>query len=296
MAWAASCSGLMRSIECGYDILGEDDTIVSARASKTMRLIGKPKTVRGASLGVRAADIRLAFPRLPMSTFEDVLDYAASLFVHNIVRRGADVGVVDPADVPNPNRDLMWSHLDWHTQLPGSATPIVTAHVLTSKDKDATAQRLPMIIQRRSTTSAFLSDPLDTYDYLKLCWNLRQAAVPSDRRATTIFFAHTDGRPFSSNDVERCGKKIARAAGWPEDRVAKVGAKWGRIGGATDFRDVFGPSGRDLLRSRGRWGSDIDEIYSRTTAEELGTASARMGDSSRADLERLFPGWIQPGR
>lgn len=79
-------------------------------------------------------------------------------------------------------------------------------------------------------------------------------------------------------------------------QVQHVGAKCFRIGGATDFRDKFGPSGRELLRGRGRWGSDIDEIYSRTILDEQLRASAAVGDASGVELERAFPGWAQPGR
>ena len=50
-----------------------------------------------------------------------------------------------------------------------------------------------------------------------------------------------------------------------------------------------------MLRARGRWGTDIDAIYARVTLEEQLAASARVGDASGTDFERIFD-WVQPGR
>ena len=81
------------------------------------------------------------------------------------------------------------------------------------------------------------------------------------------------------------------------EEVARVGAKCFRIGGASDYRDRFGPEGgAALLKSRGRWASDIHSIYSRASLTEQLHASAAVGDIDGRDLERVFPGYTQPAR
>ena len=294
----ASAIRILRSIECGYDILGDAkfDNLVLGRASKAQRLISTAPVQRKASLGVRACDIAAAFPRLHTDSAQGVVEHAARLFAHNIVGRGADPGVIRSTDKPNPGRDLMWTHFDWETGR-RSSPPVLYVHMVPSKDTGAMLPRRPIPISRRSTNAPFLSDPLDAYDWIARAWMLREAQVHQRDRATTLFFTHPDGRPFCSEDVARIGRDTAKAAGWAPERVKLVGAKWARIGGATDFRDQLGPvAGRELLRARGRWATDLDEIYARVTVDELAAASAKVGDARAPDLERLFPGWVQPGR
>ena len=169
--------------------------------------------------------------------------------------------------------------------------------MLPSKDTRARLPRRPIPISRRSSSAPFLSDPLDTYDWIWMAWMQRAAHVATSARPHTLFFSHADGPPICSLDMLRIGQDTARAAGWRQDRVQLVGAKWARIGGATDYRDQLGPAaGRELLRARGRWAKDLEEIYARVTVDELAAASATVGDASAPDLERLFPGWIQPRR
>ena len=127
-------------------------------------------------------------------------------------------------------------------------------------------------------------------------WHLRQQTVPPEQRSRTAFFARDDGTPFCSDDVKRIGRKYARLAGWSAEEVARVGTKWARIGGGSDWRDHFGPSSRELLRGRGRWGSDMDELYSRVSLVEQLSASAAVADTEAFDIERAFPGYAQRGR
>ena len=82
------------------------------------------------------------------------------------------------------------------------------------------------------------------------------------------------------------------------------GNAW-RSGGATDLRDspfnVGGPpmgtvEATRLIKARGRWYSDIQEIYERFSLAEHARASAAITEAGGLDLEDLLVGWIQPGR
>ena len=285
-----------RSITAGYDIAGSDDDPVGPRAAKQMRLEDGPAGDRALSLGVRATDLRKAFPGWPIDTLEGTLEWGVATFLLNVVGRGADAGTVNSRDVPDPRCDLMWSHLIWtaaeHTP---DRVPAVTAHIVPSKDTHATKKREPVPISRRSATHPAYSDPVDAYDWILHAWRARSAMVPHASRASTLFWCHADGTPFCSADVASIGKRIAQLAGWPPEAVAQVGAKCFRIGGASDYRDHFGAvEGKELLKRRGRWASDIFHIYSRASLPEQLRASARVGDTEGMDYERVFRGFTQP--
>ena len=73
------------------------------------------------------------------------------------------------------------------------------------------------------------------------------------------------------------------------------GAKSFRIGGATDWRKVFGAAAAEaLVRQRGRWASDVATVYQRALADEHLGGSAAVGDADGAELEALCRGWAQP--
>eukprot|EP00965_Chrysotila_dentata_P018191 605200-Pleurochrysis_carterae.AAC.1 len=52
------------------------------------------------------------------------------------------------------------------------------------------------------------------------------------------------------------------AAACGED-PANFGGKCWRIGGATDLRDRLGDASKATIKQRGRWASDIAEVYQR---------------------------------
>ena len=231
---------------------------------------------------------------------DGITDWAVATFALNTVSRGADVGVVSPKALPDPLVDLMWSHLQFsHNTFAfasdgTAAHESMVAHMLPSKDTQARKQRVPVPIARRKRPEGASPDPVCAFHWVRVDWLCRQASVPPQARESTLFFTHADGRPYTSEDVAAIGKRIASLAGWPAEEVALVGAKWARIGGATDFYDEFAEEGRAILKRRGRWASDLDQIYSRTSLTRQLEASQRVGDSSGLDFERVFPGYAQP--
>ena len=49
-----------------------------------------------------------------------------------------------------------------------------------------------------------------------------------------------------------------------------------------------------VIQQRGRWSSDIAEIYQRTLLVDQMDGAARMAEADGADLESLLHGWSQP--
>ena len=85
---------------------------------------------------------------------------------------------------------------------------------------------------------------------------------------------------------------MAAAAGIPP---GVVGGKLWRIGGATDLWEVLGAErAKDHIKRRGRWKSDIWEVYQRTLLGAQLDAAAGMATARDEDIEAVCPGWVQP--
>ena len=75
-----------------------------------------------------------------------------------------------------------------------------------------------------------------------------------------------------------------------------------RVGGASDFRDLFDCSTAGLeeaervLKKRGRWRSDIPVafIYTRASLATALEASARLAHVDGGDIEASFSAWAEP--
>ena len=57
---------------------------------------------------------------------------------------------------------------------------------------------------------------------------------------------------------------------------------------------MLGAAGREVIKQRGRWRSDIADIYQRALLLEQMDGASRMADAQGADLESLLRGWSQP--
>eukprot|EP00965_Chrysotila_dentata_P093800 3100183-Pleurochrysis_carterae.AAC.2 len=74
----------------------------------------------------------------------------------------------------------------------------------------------------------------------------------------------------------------------------EFGGKAWRIGGATDLRDILGDGGAAAIQQRGRWASNVAQVYQRAVVDGQLRTSAAMATSSGVDLEALGVGWTQP--
>ena len=57
--------------------------------------------------------------------------------------------------------------------------------------------------------------------------------------------------------------------------------------------DLFGPPAERYIRERGRWASDVAQIYQRVSASAHGAMSRAIGDSEGIDLQSMLGGWSQ---
>ena len=105
-------------------------------------------------------------------------------------------------------------------------------------------------------------------------------------------FVNSRGGAWTTADTRRLARKYAAKLGLEANLF---GAKSFRIGGATDYRAVYGPEAAErMVRQRGRWWSDIHELYQRALEAEHLSGSAAIGDARGAELEALCKGWAQP--
>ena len=137
-----------------------------------------------------------------------------------------------------------------------------------------------------------------TYDALRAAWQLLAETVPREQWGVTQFFRVPDAaqpdsrlwRPLLSDDVATWGKQVGAAAGLDAETIF---AQCFRLGGATDMYDLYGADAERYVRERGRWASDIAQIYMRVSASAHGAISRSLATSTGVDLQSLLSGWTQ---
>ena len=85
-------------------------------------------------------------------------------------------------------------------------------------------------------------------------------------------------------------KKYARMLGYTV--MSEWGAHSTRIGGATDLAST-GRCSPALLAAKGRWASDVGNIYARMTRRSQLDGSRLMHNARGRDLEELLPEFTQ---
>eukprot|EP00965_Chrysotila_dentata_P164954 5446363-Pleurochrysis_carterae.AAC.1 len=173
----------------------------------------------------------------------------------------------------------------------------VLVDIVATKDTYARNTVVPMPVRRLRRDGARGVDPLCPYDTLRAAWDARVHAVPVSERthgrpSSSPFFTSGDGmEAWSSITSREVARRMATACGEnPED----FGAKCWRIGAATDLRDVLGDGSRAMIKQRGRWASDVAEVYQRALVDRQLDASARVANARGVDMEALVEGWSQP--
>ena len=101
------------------------------------------------------------------------------------------------------------------------------------------------------------------------------------------FFTGRDGKVFTTTVARELAQRLAAACGMEPELFG--GKSW-RIGGATDGAVAGGERWKALVQKRGRWDSDIHDIYSRPMLESALELSARMGDVVGDTLEEALVG------
>lgn len=120
--------------------------------------------------------------------------------------------------------------------------------------------------------------------------------VPLTRQSGTPLFRVARGRGGA-----RVALSTSRFRSWIRHLASEVlgmgdkrewGAHSARIGGATDLAST-GRMSRVLLMAKGRWASDIGQIYARMTRRAHLAASELMQRAKGRDLEELLPDFVQ---
>jgi hypothetical protein len=292
----------VREVTGGRMVVLRDMDTTGTRLYKSMRRDDGPAGARQSQRALRAQHFRRALNTFDVLAAENERRWGAALTAHNALLRGGEVGRVDRRDF-SPDHGLTFYQIEWRSGCADSdGLPWLILWVLAIKDQNHRNAREPILIrQRRAQGGAAAPDLLCTYYAIFRIWMRCIGTLPPVNgriarehvHAREPLFAHPDGSAFCTSDVREIMQDVAKAAGEP---AAEFGATSGRSGGATDLRDAVGAEAIPLIKQRGRWGSDIAEIYQRALARQQLRGSASMGDATGADIESLIKGWRQRAR
>ena len=302
----------LRSRQARYQIVPPSMREVCSLAITAMRKEDGPRGERARSLGIRADTLRAAALVWDFESTEATVDWAAAVLAHNALLRGGEVGIPDAVE-PDLARILTWASFEWQPGRPESAGRLwLIGRVVPIKDPKGSKGAYPIPVARRHD-GPFGTDPLCPYDAVAAAWWRRVGPqgepFPTDgagrpvagweqrarpRRRDFPFFADSAGNVYTTEYVRRLAQRIAVAGGIdPAVARAEIGAKAFRIGGATDWRAVRGEDGARVTRQRGRWDSDVANIYQRPLLADQLSGAAAVGGATGTDLEALCAGFAQ---
>ena len=125
----------------------------------------------------------------------------------------------------------------------------------------------------------------DTYAALRRLVDLDPCREGSEE--STPLFRDGTGRPLTVEALRHLAGRIFAEAG----QKGRVGAHSFRIGGASDLADRGASA--SLLMAKGRWASDVAQIYARMTRRAQLAASRMMQQRGGRDCEELFADFTQ---
>jgi hypothetical protein len=313
---ASSYSGAVyrfRCMQAGFDVAPTEGSLIAGLLAKTTKRAEPPAGARVFSQGLRAtAFAAAAAAGFDRTSASGEVRWAAGLTAHNLLLRGGEVGESDDAH-PEPHRVLRGRSIHWRDAANASRRRLwLLVWVIPIKDPKCVHRGYPCPVARRHD-GRLGADPLCTYDALALMWWRRIGRgqpFPVDAHGAPAagwwlqgsldpavlsapLFPQPDGTMWRTSTSRALFRDIAAAAGLDP---APFGAKAGRIGGATDARERSGEAGKDVVQRRGRWASDVAEVYQRELLGVQLDLSAAMGDAVGEDLEQLCLGWVQPAR
>ena len=156
--------------------------------------------------------------------------------------------------------------------------------------------KVPIPIAAKQPMGAPSANITCPYEALLRHLRHRMAVVPPHLHATSPLFVGPDGVTAVDTDLMHdVVYDIAMVLGMD---AKEFNASALRRGGATDLRDRLGSAaGKQLIKQRGRWETDMDEIYSRASvAEHVAASTALSSAHATLTLEQVVPDWVQPAR
>ena len=286
-------------------IVSRDDQIRMPLAYKHMRKEqpppssghGKESCGRALSRGLRDQHLRLIAHLVDRESRWGIQDWGVALTSKNLLLRGGEVGICS-GKAMDPRRVITLASVIFRSPCKESAgRPWLIVRVVSVKDTHVRNAPVYLPIRRRETLGAqpiIGTDPMDTYDALYLAWSARAAEVPPYLHGDVpLFVSRIDGvSVWTTEDTRRLAREYAQLAGIDP---AIIGGKAFRIGGATDMRDALGDSSQYLIKQRGRWASDVAQVYQRALIKSHLDASILMGSAAESrDMEEMVEGWAQP--
>ena len=310
-----SAAHTLRSREARYDVAPDEVNVNGRLLFKQLRRGEPPKGERKLSRGLRSEHLQEAADRGfdRTASAQARIDWAAAVAAVNLLLRGGELGVPDGVE-PDPDRIITLMKLLFHDARAESAWRLwLFVLVVPIKDFNARKRGYPCPVARRHD-GPLGADPLCAYDHIAIVYWLKRGgplnAFPLDERgrpaarwwlaATRRDGAAADSAPlftvaggfaYATADARRLARRIAETAGLPP---AEFSGKSFRIGGATDWRCKLSDDvAKRVTQQRGRWDSDVAEIYQRPLLEEQLRGSALVGDVRSAGLEDLCRGFAQ---
>ena len=278
---------------------------------RTMRRGDGPSDARRTRRALRAAHFRRAASAgLDRTSPHGRGAWAAALMAHNALLRGGEVGVVGGRAF-DAALDMTWRSITWCLPCADSRGRMwLILWVVPIKYRAMRNQVAhPIPIVRRLVGGAVGEDALCAYDALWLHWVSMWGGPPTSARqdwqgrlsggrigeahplATASLFVGASGKPWDTADSKSVARSISSACGENPD---EFGASSMRSGGGTDLREVLGDGSMSIVKQRGRWASDIAEIYQRALLLAQLDGSGAMASATGADMEAVCAGWSQP--
>ena len=253
---------------------------------------------RALKLGFRARHLRqIAEQGFDRSSRRGVELWAAATLAHNLLLRGGELGRSSKRAWDHTRGLTLASFVFCEPCAESAWCAWLLAIIVAIKDTFARHKPMRIPIRRRATWEAqpeLGADPLDTYDAVLLAWRERAKEVSPHDYDTAPFFTTADN---SSAWTTEDSKNLARSMGLRLGMEPRhLGGKSFRIGGATDMREALGEGSKETIKQRGRWATDVAEVYQRALIKSHLDASVAMGSAQASrDLEEFCNGsWAQP--
>lgn len=303
---------MLRSAEAHYGVVVPATDTNLSNLYKEMRKDNGPKGERKECRGFRMMHFRaLIAAGYPTQEGQAGTEWALALLAHNVMLRGGEVGRTDskPFDA---SRDLTLTSVVLMPPCEESGwLPWLIVWVVSIKDPAVRFRAVPLPVRaledggdRACTYTAVVAQlrrrQREVPQCVRACpWckpaegAARKGGAPPETcaRANAPLFLTESGTEYTTQHVREVGKRMAVAAGMPSDAV---GGKLWRIGGATDAREILGDASRDIIKQRGRWGSDVSGVYQRALTRDMLGASAALARAHTRDMEQMVRGWVQP--
>ena len=254
-------------------------------------------TSRALQRGIRARHLRkIADEGYDRSSRRGIERWAAAVIAHNLLLRGGEIGRTSKK-AHDHTRDLTLASITFKDPCEESEwCPWLLVCVIAIKDTYARHKPMLIPVRRRNsftTQPQIGADPLDAYDALLLAYRARAEEVATSDFARAPLFTGSDNvSAWSTDDTRELARSLGALAGF---NPMEMGGKSFRIGGATDMREALGDNSQLLIMQRGRWATDIAQVYQRALVKSHLDASVALGSAQASrDLEELCKGWAQP--